>query len=273
MKLSVMSYTLSRRVKASDFDMVAMCRLTRELGLDGIDMVTTYGRDPRQIRRLLDDHGLKTVCHTFSADLNHPDAAARQAGLDAVKRGIEASVTLGTDKIMVVTPGRAGVPRDVSWRQWIAGLQEAMPLACQAGLTMTIENFPGADSPFVVSSDVLEAIREVPGLKLTFDNGNVLTGGEDPAESFRKCAEHVVHAHFKDWKVVAEPEGFKGLDGRRYEGALIGEGIVDHRRCLSAMKKAEYKSYINIEYEGSLYPPDEATRRAATYLQKWIATL
>jgi sugar phosphate isomerase/epimerase len=247
-----------------------MCRLAQELHLDGVDMVTTYGRDPREIRKLLDGHGLKTVCHTFHADLNHPDAAGRRAGVETVKAGLAAAQILGTDKIMVVTPGRAGTPRAVSRRNFIAGLREVMPLARQAGITVTIENFPGADSPFVVASDVLEAFREVPGLKLTFDSGNVATGGEDPAESFRKCAGYAVHAHFKDWDVVAAPAGMPGVDGRRYCGALIGEGILDHRSCLAAMKQAGYQGYIDLEYEGNKYAPAEATRRIAHYLRPML---
>ena len=268
MKLAMMSYTMSRKVKPEDFDMVGMCKLARELDLDGVDMVSTYGRDPREIRRMLDDHGLKTVCHTISADLNQADAAGRSAGVDAVKAGLESALLLGTDKIMIVTPGRAGTQREVSRRRFMAGLQEVMPLAEKSRITVTIENFPGADSPFVISGDVLEAICAVPGLKLTYDNGNVMTGGEDPAESFRKCAAHAVHAHFKDWEVVAAPEGMLGVDGRRYRGALIGEGIMDHQSCLVAMKQAGYAGYIDIEYEGDLYLPAEATRRAVAYLRR-----
>ena len=56
------------------------------------------------------------------------------------------------------------------------------------------------------------------------------------------------------------------MDGRRYQPALIGEGIVPHRECLAAMKQVNYKGYINIEYENNTYPPDEVTRRAAKYL-------
>ena len=149
---------------------------------------------------------------------------------------MEDAVTLGTDKVMLVTGGAADVPRDIQPTQLYPRFQECRH-ARAAGLTMTIENFPGADSPFVISSDVLEAIREVPGLKLTYDNGNILMGGEDPAVSFTRCAEHVAHAHFKDWDSMPPGEGREGLDGRRYQSALIGEGIVDHKSCLAAMKR------------------------------------
>ena len=270
MKLSMMSYTLAR---AKDFDLNRMCALTNELKLEGVDMVTTYGRKPEEIRRMLDQHGLKTICHTFFADLIFPDTAGRQAGVDAIRQGIEAAVILGTDKVMIPTPGKKNVPRDLERRYIIRGLQEVLVMARQAGVTLTLENFPGPGSPFVISSDMLEALREVPGLKITFDNGNVFLGGEDPAASFERCVPHVVHAHFKDW-VLAEPgKGMEGLDGRWYKAALIGEGLVDHKACLQTMKQAGYSGYINIEYEGNDYNPEEATRRAPKYLRGLLREL
>ena len=276
MKLSIMSYTFSRQgwKKNGRFDLEGMCRVARELNIDGADIVTTHGLTPAEIKRVLSDYGIKPACYTFGVDkLNLPTVVERATGIDDVKVGVDVAVAIGAPLIMAVTPGKQGVPRDVSRRQYIRGLQESADFARQAGIGMTIENFPGAGSPFVISSDVLEAFREVPGLKLTYDNGNVLTGGEDPADSFRKCAKYVVHAHFKDWDVVPEPGGMLGLDGRRYRGALIGEGIVNPRSCLAAMKQAGYKGYINIEYEGNKYPPDEATRRAAIYLHDLIREL
>ncbi|MCC6581923.1 MAG: sugar phosphate isomerase/epimerase, partial [Phycisphaeraceae bacterium] len=184
--------------------------------------------------------------------------------------GLDHAVTIGADKIMVVTPGKEGVARDETRRNFIAGLKRAAPWAKDAGITLTVENFPGAFSPFVTASDFHAAQNELPDLKLTFDNGNAGTG-ENPAESFRLCAADVVHAHFKDWDLVGN--GMLGLDGRRYRGALIGEGIVDHRAVLTEMKKSGYRGYINIEYEGDKYTPEDATRRAAKYLTGLMADL
>lgn len=275
MKLSVMSYTFSRQEwkKNGRFDLEGMCRVARELQIDGADIVNTNGLPPAEIKRVLADCGIAPVCYTFNVVLNFPTTAERTAGVDSVKAGVDIAVEIGAPLIMIVMGGKQGVPRDVSRRNYICGLQESVAFARQAGIAMSIENFPGAYSPFVVSSDVLEAIREVPGLKLTYDNGNVLLGGEDPAVSFQRCAQHVVHAHFKDWVLAESGKGTEGLDGRRYEPALIGEGIVPHRACLAAMKQAGYKGYINMEYENNKYPPDEATRRAAKYLQNLIEEL
>ncbi len=276
MNFSVMSYTLSRQNWKRDgaFDLARMCELAAELGLDGVDMMTTYGRPPLEVRRALADHGLKPVCYTFPVSaLNAPSAAARAAGVDAVARELDAAAALGAPIAMLVTPGRRDTPRDVSRRQYLRGLQECAALARRLGITLTLENFPGADSPFAISSDMLEAVREVPGLKLTFDNGNTLIGGEDPAASFRRSAAHVAFAHFKDWAPSPDGKGLEGLDGRRYRPALIGEGVVDQKACLAAMKEAGYAGYINIEYEGNDYPPDDATRKAVRTLQNLLRTL
>jgi len=263
-KLSMMSYTMARQPQ--HFDLEEMLKLTRELNLDGIDFVGLHDRTAKELRRMADDHGVLVICHTFSADFNHEDDAARREAVDSAKQGIDDAVELGAPVVMIPTGWKAGEDRNATRRRWIRGLKELQPTAQEAGVILTVENFPGAQSPFVIAADMLEAVREVPGMKITFDNGNA-AGGEDPAESFARCAEHVVHAHFKDWSVAGEGRGILMLNGRRYEPALIGEGIVDHQSCLAAMQAAGYDGYINIEYEGDDYEPAEAVRRAADYLR------
>jgi sugar phosphate isomerase/epimerase len=265
----MMSYTMARRPDL--FSIRSMLELTKELGLDAIDYVTLHDTPAAELRRMTDAFGVAVACHTFIADLNFANPRERQPGIDAAKRGIEAAVVLGAGIVMIPTPGKEGIAREESRRHIIEGLKEVCDFARQAGVTVTIENFGGARSPFVIADDVLEAVREVAGLALTFDSGNVLTGGEDPAASFTRCAEHTVHAHFKDWRLTEAGKGMLGLDGRWYRGAVISEGIVDHRSCLKAMKRAGYGGYIDIEYEGNDYTPAEATRRAAAYLQGIMA--
>ena len=143
--------------------------------------MTLHDTPPGELRMLANDYGLTIACHTFFADLSLSDQASRQAGIEAIKRGVEAAVLLGTDRVMIPTPGREGQPREETRRNYIAGLQGVADFALQAGITLTVENFPGAGSPFVIAADMLQLVREVPGMKITYDNGNVFTGGEDPA--------------------------------------------------------------------------------------------
>jgi len=265
MKLSMMSYTMARQPE--HFDLEEMLKLTRELDLDGIDFVGLHDKTAKELRKMADDHGVPVICHTFSADFDHEDDAARKSAVEGSKQSIDDAVELGAPVVMIPTGGKAGEDRNAARRRWIRGLKELQPFAREAGVVLTVENFPGAESPFVIAADMLEAVREVPEFKITFDNGNA-AGGEDPAESFARCAEHVVHAHFKDWTIVGQNEGTRMLDGRWYKPALIGEGIVDHKSCLAAMQAAGYDGHIDIEYEGNDYKPADAVRRAVDYLRE-----
>jgi sugar phosphate isomerase/epimerase len=269
MKISMMTYTMACGPWGKSHDVRELCEFTRELGIDGIDWVTTYGHDPAEIRRMTDALGLVNVCHTFYADFHSPDEKKRAAAPDQVRQGLEAAGVLGADKVMIPLSGMKGQSREETRRYALEGLPVAVELGRAAGITITIEPFPGADSPFVTTDDLNEAVRAVPGLRITYDNGNVAMGGEDSGQGFRQCSDHVVHAHFKDW-VLAE-DGRLGLDGRRYKPALVGEGIVDPRLCLQAMAEAGYTGYINFEYEGDKYDPGEATKRGVQLLHKLIA--
>jgi sugar phosphate isomerase/epimerase len=271
MKIAMMSYTMARGEWGQTADVAALCRLTRELGLDGIDWVTTYGHAPEEVRRTMEDFGLQTVCYTFFASLQSPDESERRTALDEVKAGLDAAAALGADKVMLPLSGRPDVPREETRRHALPGLAAAVETAAPLGITVTVEHFPGATSPFLNSADVEDAVQAVPGLKFTFDNGNILTGGEDPADSFRASAAHIVHAHFKDFEL--SEEGFLGLDGRHYRGALIGEGLVDPWPCLQAMHECGYAGYIDFEYEGAVYSPEEAMRRGVPRLQEMLDRL
>ncbi len=219
----MMSYTLAvqKWKKNGKFDIEGMCKLCKELRIDAVDMVTSYGFSPKEIRKIIDDYGIKCIAYTAFADLDFPSASERIKGVDDVKKMIDFAVELGAPTIMIPTPGK-NTPRDISRKNWIKGLQESSVLARTANIDISIENFPGENSPFAISSDLLEATREVPDLKITFDSGNAFVGGEDPAISFIRSKDYVVHSHFKDW-ILSPEKGRMMMDGKKYLPALIGD--------------------------------------------------
>jgi len=261
MKLSMMTYTMGRQgFGVEDFIKTAIdCRL------DGIDWYTTYGRSPEEIKARSADADLPIVCYIFGL----PKLFSGDSGwLDDAKKEIECAVALGSPMVMIPTGSNDKMPRSEFRLQWIKALTEVALLADNAGITLSVENFPGMHSAFVTAADFFEAQKEIPQLRLTFDDGNAASG-EDPVESFKKCREFVVHAHFKDWNILSSPaEGYRQmLDGKYYQPALIGEGNVNTIGCWKAMRDAGYNGYVNIEYEGNDIKADVAVARAATFLR------
>ncbi len=267
MNYAMMTYTVSRQKSDGRFDMKEVIKLTRDLGMTGLDQVSLYEYDPKDIRRMADDYAVKVVCYTFMADLNFPDPKDRQAGIDEICEGIDAARILGAPMVMLPFPWKTGVSREQSQQNVIAGLAETVEKVKNSGIKISMEHFPFL-APFVTSADMKKLLAAVPEMYVTFDSGNVLTGGENPCDGFLNTRDKIIHAHFKDYVYAKEGEGRLGLDGRRYRAALIGEGLLNYPELVKTMKKAEYSGYINIEYEGNDYPTDQAIRKALDYLRE-----
>ncbi|HOV21484.1 MAG TPA: sugar phosphate isomerase/epimerase family protein [bacterium] len=265
MKYSMMSYTMAGGKWGENPDIEYLCKLTRNLGLDGIEWVGLYGRRADEVKEIMDDYGLKTVCYTFFVDINFKDENLRRHGIEQIKRGIEESKVLATDKIMLPIGGKDEYSRDESRENVIKGLEEVIGLADNYGISITVEQFPDIRGPFLNSEDMKKIIKEIPQVKVTFDSGNVILGGEEPSESFLKMKEYVIHTHFKDWEI--SNDGKEGLDGKKYIPALIGEGIIDYKKLVKTMEKENYLSYVSIEYEGYKYDREEAIIKALNFLK------
>jgi len=265
MKISMMSYTMARGKWGKNPSVEELCKFTQKLGLEGIDWVTTYEIEPKEIRHIMDDFGLKTVCYTFFADINFPDKKSRQPGLDKIKEGLVAASVLRTDKVMLPIGGKKEYSREESRKNVIEGLKDIVKIGKEFNIIITVEHFPDIKGPFLTSSDVNQAIKEVPELRITYDSGNVIIGKEDPVKGFLNSKDYIVHSHFKDW-VISE-NGRPGMDGKLYEPALVGEGVVNYKSVINAMRQAGYNGYINLEYEGKKYTPENAMIKGVKFLK------
>jgi sugar phosphate isomerase/epimerase len=265
---TMMTYTIARQ-QGNKPDMKEICQLAREIGMTTMDQVTLYGYEPSEIRCIAADYGISIVCYTFFVDLNFPDAASRRLELEKFRQELENAHQLGASKIMLPFGGKSEYTREQSRQNVIEGLKEAVNLGQASGIQVTVEHVPCADAPFIVSSDINEAIQEVPGLLVTYDPGNAFTGGEDPQVTFMKNKDFIVHAHFKDW-VCVDQGNFRltGLDGRKYLPTYIGKGLLDYPKVLRTMKEHGYSQTINIEYEGDDFPAVDVIRKAVEYLRK-----
>lgn len=269
MQISMMTYTMARGEWGKTLDVPELCRFCNELDINGIDWISIYGLDPKYIRNLTDDHGLKNICYTFfGGDMQSPDKALRKKAVDAADAELDIAETLGAKMVMVVLPGIPDIPKQES-RPWcFESLNMLVEKAKPRGITVTTEHFSTSFTPFGTSEDMNIAVKEVPGLAIAYDNGNMFLHDEDPVQGYINSYKHVAHAHFKDW-VVAET-GLLSEDGKFYRGALVGEGVIDTAECLAAMSKYSYDGYINLEYEGDDYTPEQAMRKAVPYLQNMI---
>ena len=257
----MMTYTMMRQPGYTPADCV---RVAAELKMDGIDWVTTYGEDPKLLKKMSDDAGLAVAAHTFFVPGNNLAEKVSNA-----EKSLDDACILGAPVVMIPPcPFLPNVMDPAENRKaWIEVLAEIAPLAEKRNLAFTVENFPGENSGFVTADDFYDAKRMIPSLKLTFDNGNAASG-EDQIESLKRCFKDIVHVHFKDWDISDDPQnGRRMRDGRYYTPALIGEGNIDSKATLETLEELGYTGYINIEYENNKYPADEGIRRVLEFLR------
>ena len=263
MKICMMSMMM-----ADKFTPAEIIRTALDCGMSAIDWVTTHNTPAAELRKRCDDAGLPVAAHTplLSGFIEEaPDA------LDQFKRSVEDAVTLGAPLMMIPPFAHKRVMTlDEDRKLWIEQFRKMLPIAQQAGITLTFESTALDRSPIITADEALEVLNAVPGLKLTFDNGNVATT-ENDADSYRKVRDYVVHVHFKDWIITDKPVPGSELkrDGRYYTLALIGKGDIDFKATWKAIQESGYNGYVNLETCDPVIPVQDALKQVCNALRDW----
>ncbi|MBD3291935.1 MAG: TIM barrel protein, partial [Armatimonadia bacterium] len=171
-------------------------------------------------------------------------------------------------------PGRAESEDDLdrAAERIAEGLRQVIPYAEEQGVTVTIEDFPNALAPYASIDQVRFLIDSAPGLKLTYDCGNWVVGGDDPVEALHAFADDIVNAHIKEWEPDPNESRIHLPDGGWLRGGLHGEGVLDHEAILAGLVEIEYDGYLAFEYEG-VEDHQEATRHGMEYLRGLLAEI
>lgn len=241
MKLCMMSMCMTGRTPQQIAEAAVAC------GLHGIDWVGTHDAKPAELRKISEDYGLTVVGHTSLLDgfiRRTPD------WLDDVKRGIEFGAELGVH-FMMIPPFARVDQKDIAEGQhdWIEYFEAAVPLAQAADIQLTIEATGFTASPISTAEEQLALLKAVPGLKITYDNGNIATSGQDQVEAWEMLKDYVPHVHIKDWKITDEeiPGSELKRCGKYFSESLIGEGNLDIASTVKAIQKSGYDGWVNLE--------------------------
>ncbi len=274
MRLSLMTYTVHAGQPGGLATLEEIADFAREVGFAALEL---SARDldanaPAQAREICAARDLAISCINGPADLAGANDAELAAGLKQGRELIAAAAEMDCPVVMII-PGRATGAEDKprAAARIAEGLRELVTVGGEAGVTVSIEDFPNPLAPYASIEEVGYLLREAPGLGLTFDNGNWLIGGDDPVAAIEAFGDRIVNCHVKDWEY--HPNGRIRLpDGALIRGGLHGEGLLDHGAILSALVATGYDGALAFEYEG---PLDHltATRRGAAYLRGVLADL
>jgi sugar phosphate isomerase/epimerase len=275
MRIGVMSYSYASAIAAGAMDTAGAIRHAASLGVDAIELMDRLidEREAPAIRAALAETGSMVVGYDLADDVVLPDATARRAAVERLRRGLERAAAIGAPRVLLFAGSLKPDLTPEAARGWLAeGLRECVVTARSLELTPTIENL-GVEAVLCGTSDHLLALAEAVGgdLRVTYDAGNFLLAGEDELAALPRLWRFVDHVHLKDWAVAPVPTAgvYVGVDGRRFRGVALGEGLVQLSGVLDALQRAGYAGTVTVEYEG-LGEPRQAVERGVRYVRAWL---
>ncbi len=241
-KLSVITDEVSQ-----DLEIVA--KFANRFKLDGIEIRTLWNRNPQdlvgkvdEIREILAKYELKVSAIAspfFKANIDSDEDYRKH--LNILENCIHLAKSLDTDIIRGFTFWRKG-----SFNEFLEKIlekfQKPLEIIESEGVLLGIENEP---STFVGNGKELALFLDRLGsknVKALWDPGNDIWDpeGETPyPDGYRYVKDKIIHVHVKD--------GIrKGIDGKP-ACVAFGEGEVDYRGQIKALREDGYRGYLSLE--------------------------
>ncbi len=217
-------------------------QLQKELGYDGMELVSPSGLDLNEVRAASDStgmpvHGVVDMKH-WNDRLSSPDRATRDRGRQYLEQSIRDSKAFGGDTVLLVPGAVRGEDEnhDHVWRRSIVEIRKVLPLASRLGVRILIENVWNGfcESPEQLR-DYLDEI-DSPWVGSYFDIGNVRKFG--PSEDWiRTLGSRIVKLDVKDWG------GNNGF-------CRIGDGDVNWPAVREALHEIGFSGWCTAEVAG-----------------------
>jgi sugar phosphate isomerase/epimerase len=253
------------------------------LGLDGLELYSGFLdlRDASRwpgYRRRVEDLGMQVPMLCCSPDFTHPDPAQRRRQVELEKGWIDMAAALGAGTCRVLSgQRRPELTREDGLRYAAECIQECLPHAAAAGITLVIENhykddfwqYPEFAQAMDVFCELLERV-DSPHFGVNYDPSNTLLAGEDPLELLRRVRHRVVTMHASDRHLaegtledLRREEDSVGY-ARRLRHGEIGQGLNDYDAIFGQLAAAGFDGWISIEdgVEGL-----EQLRRSVAFLR------
>jgi sugar phosphate isomerase/epimerase len=190
-----------------------------------------------------------------------PDRHYRQIRIDHTKRALTLAKELGAPCI-TTEPGGPVEPGQ-SWTSALKLFVETIkPVAEHAekeGVLLLVEPEPGLLIETV--DQFLEFMKHIdsPAIGMNFDIGHAYCVKDDPAASIPRCAQYIRHFHLEDIAAT-----------RVHEHLVPGEGAIDFKAALQAIRAINYDGWVTIELYPYIDNPDEAARTALSRVRKLL---
>jgi inosose dehydratase len=221
--------------------------------------------DPKTLEAALAQHKLTFVA--LSSGGTELDPAKEKEMLDEHTQHAKYLHAAGGKYLQVIGAGnpKGGVAN------WTAAdykrqgylLTEVGKRAAEFGIQTGFHNHMNTIGQAPEATDAIMEAADPRYVKLELDVAHYLQGGGDPAAAVRRYQRRLLFMHLKDTKPSTAHGG--------YEFAELGQGRVDFKALLAALKETHFRGWGIVELDGerpgSTRTPEESARMSKQYLE------
>jgi len=266
------------------------------LGYDGVELGTKrphaslidYNQEARKrLRGRFEELGLTLVClagyNDFTAGIDK--IGVPHVEIQAVYLGELARLArdLGTNMVRVYTGyERSGHPYDKQYAMVLEGLQMAATIAGEYGITLIIQNHHDIALHHTAMKWMLDEIN-MPNVKAAFDAWSPVIQGlsaEELRAAVHTMSPYLVHTTTADYEKHPRFE-YEFLQTYyrpllpQNRMVMMGEGYIDYKTFIGALKEIGYQGYITYEMcevlkgGGSLENLDKSAKTFLNYIKQF----
>ena len=267
-KISLAEWSFHKILFANEMTNLDFPRITRELGIDGVEYVNQFFKDKAkdkkylaELKKIAKNEGVTNVLIMCNGEgmVGHPEKAERHKNVENHKKWVDAAAFLGCHSIRV----NAGSQGEYEEQQKLAA--DGLRMLCEYGETQKInvivENHGGLSSNGEWLAGVMKRVNHKRVGTLP-DFGNFIINRQTGEEFDRYKGVELLMPYAKG--VSAKSNAFDA------EG---NETKSDYFRLMKIVKDAGYKGFVGIEYEGSELPEKEGVIVTKKLLEKVFASL
>jgi len=256
-------------------------RESQEIGFEGVELGGIFPREPNALKAALAPYQLDLVGGWYSGSLLVQDADAEIAALQPhlqLLKAMGSTVFVFAETSNAVHGNRAvpleGTPRLKSgeWAQFGERMSNVSDYIAGQGLRFAYHHHLGTVVENQADMDAFIKATS-PSVGFTLDTGHAALGGVKSVDVIERHPDRIAHVHCKDVRGPIHAEARR--TGRSFlDGVLAGmftvpgDGGIDFRAVMRALKAIEYSGWIIIEAE-----QDPAIANPRIYGELGLATL
>ncbi len=198
----------------------------------------------KRLRRRARDAGLAISALGAHSNMVDANPERRRVNLEYILGCIDLAADMGTDVTHLISGmPPAAVPRQEAWGWLVEGMARCIERGTERGLKVGFEPVATQFVCNVAGLQQLMAALEPLVLYVNYDPSHYHVHGDDPAAAVRTFATRIAHVHIKD--ASGTPDD--------YEFPPLGEGHIDFRSVIDALRETGYQGFLSAEYEASAF--------------------